>query len=65
MMRATSVTRAIGRWALKIETLGPEMSTSEVSVIWAQKSRDFQDPSLAMARVMDLPASKSLSPSAI
>ncbi len=29
-------------WALKIETfLGPEITTSEASAIWAQKSRDL------------------------
>ncbi len=29
--------------------LGPEMATSEVNAIWAQKSRDFQGPPLPMA----------------
>ncbi len=47
---------------MKIET---EMATSVASAIWAQKIRDFQGPTLTMAWVMDLPASKSLSPSAI
>ncbi len=43
----------IKRLALKIEPfLGPEMATSEVSAIWAQKS--------PMALEMDLHASKSL-----
>ncbi len=38
LMRATSITRAIGRGeGLNIEILGPEMSTSEASSIWAQK----------------------------
>jgi hypothetical protein len=53
-------------WAVKIKTfLGPEMATSEGSAMWAQKSRDFHGPPLPMARVMDLPPSKSLSPCAI
>jgi hypothetical protein len=53
-------------WALKIKTfLGPEMVMREASAIWAQKSRDFQDPPLPMAWVMDFPASKSKIPSAI
>jgi hypothetical protein len=44
LMRATSITRAIGKGGgggeLKIETfLGPEMATSEASAIWAQKGR--------------------------
>ncbi len=40
MMRARSVTRAIGRGVPEIETsLGPEMATSGASAIWAQKSR--------------------------
>jgi hypothetical protein len=34
---------------------GPEMATYEVSIILAQKSRDFLGPPLSMARVMDLP----------
>ncbi len=53
-------------WALKTETfLGPEMATSEVLVAFRpKKSRDFQGPPLPMARVMDLPQSQSLSPSA-
>jgi hypothetical protein len=43
LMRATSITRGIGRgWALTIETfLGPEMATSEARIIWVQKSREF------------------------
>jgi hypothetical protein len=45
--------------------LGPEMAMSEASVIWAQKSGDFKGPPFLMAWVMDLPASKSLSPNAI
>ncbi len=44
-MGGKSISRAIGRGkgvALKIETfLVPEMATSEASVVWAQKSRDF------------------------
>ncbi len=46
-------------WALEIETfLGPEMATSEASAFGPKKV-------LPMALVMDLPASKSLNPSAI
>ncbi len=53
-------------WALKIKTfLGPEMEMSNGSAIWAQKSHDIQSLPLSMAWVMDLPPSKSLSPSAI
>ncbi len=66
LMRATSITWAIGRGGgggLKSRLFW--MATSEVSTIWDQKSRDFQGPHpLPMARVMDLPTSKSLSPSA-
>ncbi len=40
-------------------------ATSISRAIWAQKSQDFQGPPLLMARVMDLPATKSCSPSAI
>jgi hypothetical protein len=40
------------------------MATSKASAIWAKK-KDFQDPPLPMAQVMDCPASKSLSPSTI
>jgi hypothetical protein len=50
LMRATSISRAIGRWALKIETfLGPEMATSKVSAILGPKSLDFQEPPLPTA----------------
>ncbi len=40
LMRATSITRALGRGrALKIETFFyPEMATSEASAFWAKKS---------------------------
>ncbi len=45
---------------------GPEMATSKVSAKWAQKSRDFQGyPFHPVAKVMDLPPSKSWSPYAI
>jgi hypothetical protein len=53
-----------GHWkgrALKMETfLGPEMATSEVSVIWARKSLDFQGPPLPMPRVMDVTRLKTI-----
>ncbi len=37
----------------KRDFLGPEMATSEARVIWAQKSLDFQGPTLLMALEMD------------
>ncbi len=47
----------------EIETfLGPEIAMSD---ILAQKSRNFQGPHLSVVRVMDLPPSKSLNPSAL
>ncbi len=56
-------------WALKIETyLGPEMAMSVASAIGDQKraqAKSQKSPTLTMAKVMDLPASKALSPSAI
>ncbi len=58
LMQAIFITRAIGR-------VGPKIATSKASAIWAQKSQRFQGPPLPMARVMNLPTSKSLSPSAI
>ncbi len=55
-----------GPWkgrTLKIETfLGSEMASSAVSAIFAQKSQDFQGPPLPMARLTDLPPSKSVRP---
>jgi hypothetical protein len=55
-----------GHWkglALEIKTfLGPEMTTSKASAIWApppKKSQDFQSPSLPMPGIMDLPDSES------
>jgi hypothetical protein len=48
---------------LKSKTfLGSEIATSTASAIWALKNLDFQGPPLPMARVMDSPPSKSLSP---
>jgi hypothetical protein len=41
------------------------MATSEASAIRATRSLDFQGSPLPMARVIDLPPSKSLSPSAM
>jgi hypothetical protein len=38
-----------GGWAQEIETfLGPEMATSELISIWAQKSLDLQGPTPAI-----------------
>ncbi len=64
-----------GHWtgwcALEIETfLGPEMATSEASAFGpematSEASAFGPKKVLPMALVMDLPASKSLSPSAI
>ncbi len=66
LMRAKSISSAIGRWALKIETfLDPKWQQAKRVPFWASKSRDFQDPPLPTGRVTDLPATKSLSPSAI
>ncbi len=43
LMRALSITRALEGVGPEIENfLGPEMATSEVSAIWAQKSQDFR-----------------------
>ncbi len=42
--------------------LDPKMATEEARAMWAQKSRDLLGSPLSMARVMDLPASKSSSP---
>ncbi len=44
---------------------GPEMAISETSVIWPKKVKIFRAPPFPMALVMDLTASKSLSPSTI
>ena len=44
---------------MKVKTfLGPE--TAHPKRFWAPKNRDFHGPTLAMARVMDLPKSKTL-----
>jgi hypothetical protein len=49
-----------------LEGVGPEMATTEASVIWAQKSQDFQGhPPLPSTRVMDLPPIKLVNPSDI
>jgi hypothetical protein len=41
-------------WILKSETfMGPDIATSDASAIWAQKSLDFQGPTLPMVLVMD------------
>jgi hypothetical protein len=45
---------------LKIKTFfGCDIAMSTASAIWALKNLDFQGPPLPMARVMDLPPSKS------
>jgi hypothetical protein len=44
--------------------LGSEVATSKASASWARKEI-FRAHPLPIARVMDLPPSKSLSPSAI
>jgi len=42
LMRATSLQRALeGVGPENQDFLGPEMSTSEASAIWAQKSNNF------------------------
>ncbi len=62
--RGKSITRAIGRrWALKILTfLGPNGTRFARCRCRAQKSLDFQGPSLPMTIEMDFPPSKSLRP---
>jgi hypothetical protein len=46
LMRADPLRGQVGGgWALEIETfLGPDMATSKVSAIWAQKSRELFGP---------------------
>ncbi len=65
LIRALSITRATGRggpWNRAF--FGPWNGKSKASAKWAQKSRDFWS-TFPMAWVIDLPASKSLSQSAI
>jgi hypothetical protein len=45
--------------------LGPNCTRFACCHFGTQKSLDFQDPTLPIARVIDLPPSKSSSPSAI